>query len=250
MQITATHIGTATVLLEIGGLRLLTDPVFDPAPAAFDYGPVVLRSTEGPVIRAADLPPVDAVLLSHDEHYDNLDTAGRALLDGRPVLTTVSGAGRLGGGAVGLEPWSTRELTVGGRTLRVTGTPGVHGPFGDVTGFVVEAPGEDEALYISGDTVYVDELDEVGRRFTVGTALLHLGAPRIQGFGGGELICMDGAQGAALTRSLGARRVCPIHYASWEHFTEDPGQVTAAFAAAGLADRLHWLTPGVPEILS
>nr|BFE79670.1 hypothetical protein GCM10020093_022710 [Planobispora longispora] len=141
MKITATHIGTATVLLEIGGLRLLTDPVFDPAPAEFDYGPVVLRSTAGPAIEAGDLPPIDAVLLSHDEHYDNLDTIGRTLLDGRPVMTTVSGAGRLGGEAVGLEPWATRELTVGGTTLRVTGTPGLHGPFGDVTGFVVEEPG-------------------------------------------------------------------------------------------------------------
>ncbi|MEU9617624.1 MBL fold metallo-hydrolase [Streptomyces sp. NPDC088251] len=249
MKITVTHLGTATVLLEIGGLRLLTDPAFDPAPAVYHHGPVTLRSTAGPAIGAAELPHVDAVLLSHDEHPDNLDATGRGLLTGRPVLTTVSGAARLGGEARGLAPWETRTLAIGDRTVRVTGTPGLHGPVGDVTGFVVEAPGEDEAVYVSGDTVHIPELDEIGRRFTIGTALLHLGAARIEAFGGGELITMDGAQAAALTRSLGARRVVPVHYDSWEHFTEGREQVTARFAEAGLADRLHWLTPGVAEPL-
>ncbi|MCX4545708.1 MBL fold metallo-hydrolase [Streptomyces sp. NBC_01565] len=257
MKFTATHIGTATVLLEIGGLRLLTDPVFDPAPAEYRHDPVVLRSTAGPALAVRDLPAVDAVLLSHDDHPDNLDATGRTLLAGRPVLTTESGAGRLGGGAVGLAPWSSYELTVRGTTLRITATPGVHGPVGDVIGFVVEvegggggrAGGEAEALYISGDTVYVDALDEIARRFRIGTALLHLGAARIAAFGDGRLITMDAAQGAALTRSLGAHTAVPLHYASWEHFTEDREQITDAFGAAGLADRLHWLTPGTPHLL-
>ncbi|MFE4519685.1 MBL fold metallo-hydrolase [Kitasatospora sp. NPDC056783] len=249
MKIKATHIGTATVLLEVGGLRLLTDPVFDPAPAEYRHDPVVLRSTGGPAVGVHELPAVDAVLLSHDEHPDNLDATGRTLLAGRPVLTTVSGAARLGGGALGLAPWQTRDLTVSGRTLRVTGTPGVHGPVGDVTGFVVEVPGEQEALYVSGDTVHIPELDEVGRRFRIGTAVLHLGAARIEAFGGGGLITMDAAQAAALTASLGARRVVPVHYASWEHFTEGRAETAERFAVAGLADRLHWLTPGVAELL-
>ncbi|MEV7601874.1 MBL fold metallo-hydrolase [Kitasatospora sp. NPDC089797] len=249
MKITATHIGTATVLLEVGGLRLLTDPVFDPAPAEYRHDPVVLRSTGGPALAAAELPPVDAVLLSHDEHPDNLDATGRTLLADRPVLTTVSGAARLGGGALGLAPWQTRTLTVGGRSLRITGTPGEHGPVGDVTGFVVEVPGEEEALYVSGDTVHIPELDRIGAQFTIGTALLHLGAARIGAFGGGGLITMDAVQAAALTVSLGARRVVPVHYSSWEHFTEGRAETTAHFEAAGLAGRLHWLTPGAAELL-
>ncbi|MBT2407634.1 MULTISPECIES: MBL fold metallo-hydrolase [unclassified Streptomyces] len=249
MKFTATHIGTATVLLEIGGVRLLTDPVFDPAPAEYRHDPVVLRSTAGPAVAIEDLPAVDAILLSHDDHPDNLDATGRTLLTGRPVLTTESGAGRLGGEAVGLAPWSSYELTVRGTTLRITATPGVHGPVGDVIGFVIEAGGETEALYISGDTVYVDALDEIARRFTVGTALLHLGAARIAAFGDGRLITMDAAQGAALTRSLGAHTAVPVHYTSWEHFTEDREQITAAFDAAGLAHRLHWLAPGARETL-
>ncbi|GAA3744132.1 MBL fold metallo-hydrolase [Salinactinospora qingdaonensis] len=247
MEISVTHIGTATVLLEVGGVRLVTDPVFDAAPAVYDYGPVVLRSTQGPAIDIADLPPVDAVLLSHDDHVDNLDATGRTLLPGRPVLTTPSGAKRLGDRAVGLAPWATHELSSNGTTLRIIGTPGLHGPIGEVTGFIVEVPGEEEAIYISGDTVYIPDLDKIARRFKIGTALLHLGAARFEAFGGGELISMDAAQGAALARSLQARRVLPIHYSSWEHFTEERGEISARFAAAGLADRLHWLTPGLAE---
>ncbi|MEU7182678.1 MULTISPECIES: MBL fold metallo-hydrolase [Streptomyces] len=249
MKITATHIGTATALVEAGPLRLLTDPVFDPAPATYVHGPITLRSTAHPALTAAELPPVDAVLLSHDEHPDNLDDAGRALLPGKTVLTTVSGAGRLGAGAVGLAPWQTHELTAHGRTLRITATPGRHDPVGDVIGFVLETPGEDGAVYISGDTVHFPELDEIGRRFTIDTAFLHLGAARLAAAAGDDLLTMDGAQGAALARSLGARTVVPLHYASWEHFTEDRADITAAFAAEGIADRLHWLTPGRPEVL-
>ncbi|MFJ2577969.1 MBL fold metallo-hydrolase [Kitasatospora aureofaciens] len=119
------------------------------------------------------------------------------------------------------------------------------------TGFVVEVPGEEEAVYVSGDTVHIPEpeLDEIGRRFRIGTALLHLGAARIEAFGGGELITMDVIRAATLTRSLGARRVIPLHYTSWEHFTEGREEMSDHFAEAGLAERLHWLTPGVTESL-
>ena len=60
MKITVTHIGTATVLLEIGGFRLLTDPVFDPAPAQYRFGTVTLNSTVGPALTVDELPAIDA----------------------------------------------------------------------------------------------------------------------------------------------------------------------------------------------
>ena len=83
-----------TALIEYGGLRLLTDPTFDPPGEHPRPGtPVVLRKLAGPAVPAEELEPVDAVLLSHDHHADNLDPAGRALLPrvGR-VLTTGAGA--------------------------------------------------------------------------------------------------------------------------------------------------------------
>jgi L-ascorbate metabolism protein UlaG (beta-lactamase superfamily) len=65
----------------------------------------------GPAIAAADLPPIDAVLLTHEHHGDNLDAAGRALLPSTGVVvTTVSGANRLGNGARGLSPWDAIRL--------------------------------------------------------------------------------------------------------------------------------------------
>ncbi|NUK00296.1 hypothetical protein HRW16_24770 [Streptomyces lunaelactis] len=85
MEITATHVGTATVLLRIGELTVLTDPVLDPAGSEYVVDipargmSVPLWRTAGPAITAEELPPIDLVLLSHDEHADNLDHTGRAL---------------------------------------------------------------------------------------------------------------------------------------------------------------------------
>jgi hypothetical protein len=76
-----THIGGPTVLIEVGGWRLLTDPTFDPPGQRYFFGwGTASRKLAGPAIAAGDLPPIDAVLLSHDHHGDNLDPAGRALL--------------------------------------------------------------------------------------------------------------------------------------------------------------------------
>ncbi len=53
----------------------------------------------GPAVAIGDLGPLDAILLTHDHHADNLDAAGRTLLADVPtVITTVAGAARLGGG--------------------------------------------------------------------------------------------------------------------------------------------------------
>ena len=71
--------GGPTALLEYGGLRILTDPTFD-APGDYPFGDLVLTKTAPALIDPVDLGSVDAVLLSHDEHPDNLDTSGRAFL--------------------------------------------------------------------------------------------------------------------------------------------------------------------------
>lgn len=63
-EATLTLIGGPTVLIEIDGFRLLTDPTFDP-PGEYE-GAVVLRKLAGPAVPAADIGAVDAVLLSHD----------------------------------------------------------------------------------------------------------------------------------------------------------------------------------------
>ena len=76
-----THIGGPTALIEFDGWRLLTDPTFDPPGRRYAFGwGTSSRKLEGPAIAAADLLRIDAVLLTHDHHGDNLDEAGKALL--------------------------------------------------------------------------------------------------------------------------------------------------------------------------
>src|SRR3954462_7074983 len=97
MTLSITLIGGPPALLEIDGFRLLTDPTFD-APGAYQLPHVRLEKLTGPALAANGVGEVDEVLLSHDQHSDNLDHSGKDFLKhaGR-VLTTEAGARRLGG---------------------------------------------------------------------------------------------------------------------------------------------------------
>jgi L-ascorbate metabolism protein UlaG (beta-lactamase superfamily) len=91
-----TYIGGPTVLIELGGMRLVTDPTFDDAGGTY-LRRSTLRKLAGPAIPVSGLGRIDAVLLSHHQHADNLDTAGEALLKkAERVVTTVEGAAELG----------------------------------------------------------------------------------------------------------------------------------------------------------
>ena len=183
-----THIGGPTALIETGGWRLLTDPTFDPPGKRYFFGwGTVSRKLAGPAIPAADLGRIDAVLLTHEHHGDNLDPAGRALLPSAGVVvTTTSGAARLGGSARGLDPWQTTRLEAPGRpAIEITATPCRHGPplshpiVGDVIGFALGWEGQEHGvLWISGDTVLYDGVREVADRLEVDTAVVHLGGVR------------------------------------------------------------------------
>ena len=248
-----THIGGPTMLIEIDGWRLLTDPTFE-APGrryAFGWGTHGTK-VAGPSLGLAELGPIDAVLLTHDQHADNLDDAGRALLPSvGTVLTTVPAARRLGGNAVGLEPWRTTTLEDGERpSLTVTATPGRHGPpltrsiVGDVTGFAVRRSGADEvAVWVSGDTVLFDGLREVARRLTVDVAVLHLGAVQF-GVTGPVRFTFSAREGAEMVDLLRPRVVVPVHYEGWSHFRQ--GRDVIEPALAGTDAEVRWLALGQP----
>ncbi len=250
VQLTATYCGGPTALLELAGLRLLTDPTFDPAGAAYPTSGYTLRKTLAPACHPEALGRIDAVLLSHDHHVDNLDHAGRAFLQtGVTVLTTPEGAERLGSHTVGLTPWHSVDLPTGdGRVVQVTGTPARHGPVGadrgPVTGFVLalsESP--TDAIYISGDTVWYEGVAEVSRRFSVQIAVLFMGAARVLEVGPAHLtFTADEAVQAA--RAFPDATIIPLHYEGWAHLCESRRQIAETFAAAGLARRLQWLEAG------
>lgn len=252
-----THIGTATTLLEIGTLRLVTDPAFDGPGGHYHFG-FGTRSTKLDDTRAAAaLGPCDAVLLSHDQHADNLDEAGRAYLaQAKTVLTTVAGQRRLGGHAVGLAPFAATTLTgPAGEVVRVTATPARHGPaiitrlfVGQVTGFMLEWEGQRGPLYISGDTRWFAGIRKIAARWRVDTAILHMGDVGFR-LTGPFRYTFDAREAVLAAQALGARVILPVHYDGWSHFLEGRDQASAVFARAGLAERVRWLERGVATTL-
>ncbi len=256
-----THIGGPTVLIEVGGWRLLTDPTFDPAGGKYSFGwGTGSRKLAGPAIAAADLAPIDAVLLSHDHHDDNLDAAGRALLPSAGVVvTTAAGAKRLGGDARGLEPWATTRLEAPARpSIEITATPCRHGPplsrpiVGDVIGFALRWDAQEHGvLWISGDTVLYGGVRQVAERLQIDTALLHLGGVRFP-VSGPARYTMTAKEAVELCRISDARTVIPIHYEGWKHFRQGQAAIEREFERApdDVRRRIRWLPIGVPVELA
>jgi hypothetical protein len=186
-------------------------------------------------------------------HFDNLDHSGRAsLARAQKVITTEVGAERLGGNTIGLAPWASLDApTRDGRLLRVTGTPARHGPEdmdrGPVTGFVLQsADAPDSALYISGDTVWYEGVEQLRQHSHIDRAILFMGAARVPEVGPWHLT-MTAAEGVNFARAFPDAAIIPLHFEGWRHFSESRTEITAAFAKAGLENRLHWLEAGRVE---
>lgn len=246
--LSVTYIGGPTVLVEHAGMRLLTDPTFDDAGCTYVRGPSTLHKVAGPAVALSALGRIDAVLVSHHQHADNLDTTGEALAKkAARVLTTVEGAAALGGNAVGLAPWQSAEIEgPRGKTLRVMATPARHGPADRasvaVTGFVLDAL---NGVYISGDTVMYEGVREVIERTHPRIAILHLGAARV-GYAGPAPLTMTAEEAVEFARLAPDARIVPIHYEGWAHFTEGRDVIEETFRGAGLSERLIWLRAGEP----
>src|SRR4029453_10200613 len=190
-------------------------------PAHLCKGLFSKRLTE-PSLQPADLPRLDAVLLSH-LHGDHFDRVARAQLDRRlPVLTTSAAARTLtswGFAAAGpMITWESVRLDNPEASLSVTSVPGQHAPgplrplLPPVMGSVLELDEGDGApfrLYISGDTLYRAWLREVvARTGPLDAAVVHLGGTRVFGV----LVTMDGRQGVELVRLLRPPVTVPVHY--------------------------------------
>lgn len=258
-----THIGGPTVLIEVDGWRLLTDPTFDPAGGryAFGWGSSSTKLT-GPSLPVSEVGAVDAVLLTHDHHGDNLDVAGRSMLSSAgTVVTTVSGARRLGSvrglGAVrGLAAGATTVLPGDGTrpSLSVTATPARHGPplsraiVGDVVGFALRrSESESVFLWITGDTVLYGPLRQVAATLAVDVALVHVGGVRF-GITGPLRYTMTGRDAVSLIGALRPRVAVPVHYEGWSHFADGPAGLDAALAAGpdDVRARVRRLELGAP----
>ncbi len=243
-----TLIGGPTALIEVGGFRLLTDPTFDP-PGDYKLPHVTLTKTSRPALSARAVGPVDAVLLSHDQHADNFDHSGRAYaMAASRLFTTVAGAQRLGGVAEGLAPGEKKELTKpDGAALTVTATPARHGPAGieplagDVIGFVLAPTGGARSIYITGDTVWYDGVAELARRVHAGVVLLFAGAAKTRG---AFHLTMDANDAIEMAHAFPDAVIVPVHYEGWAHFSQSGDDLLQSFKALGISERLRLIAPG------
>ncbi|MET0382794.1 MAG: MBL fold metallo-hydrolase [Burkholderiaceae bacterium] len=239
-SIRATVIGHATVLLQVDGMNLLTDPVMSNRIGPTSWlGPKRVRP---PAVPFADLPKIDAVLLSHD-HYDHLDRPTIAALAARDdpiVLTGLKGGAKVPSGrVVELDWWQGR--TVGDR-IRATYVPAEHfsgrGPFDrDATlwgGFVLETPSG--TIYFAGDTAMGSHFAAIRERFGAMTlSLIPIGAYLPRWFMAPVHIDPDEALRASLT--LGSQTSVAIHFATFD--LADDGYDAPALALARALARLE-----------
>lgn len=250
-----TFIGNATVLIEWGGLTLLTDPNFLHAglPAPIGYGLFTIR-TKGPAMSIDDLPPLDAVVLSHmhGDHWDGV--AKRKLPKDLPVLTTKQAAKKVAKQgfreAVGMPTWSIQRLTRGEATVEVTAVPGQHGPgpvakaLPDVMGSVIDlswAGRRRLRLYITGDTLLTGAVAEVAQTFPdIDLCLLHLGGTKV----GPLLLTMDAEQGLGALRTIRPRRAIPIHYDDYRAFKSPISDFDRLVKEHGLTPVVRYLDRG------
>lgn len=252
-----TWVNHATALVQLAGRNLLTDPVW--AERASPVGFAGPRRRHAPGLALDALPPLDAVLLSHD-HYDHLDVATLRALAARhrmPILTGLGNAAYLAragvAGAVDLDWGDAARLAAGGGAVDVTFVPARHWSArgqGDRRrtlwgGFVIAAA--DARVYFAGDTGHGAHLADAGRRFgPFDVALLPIGAWRPEWFM--SAVHMGPAEAVRAARELGARASVPIHHSTFR--LADDGQdealdvLRATLAAEADAPAFWLLAPG------
>ena len=250
-------IGNATTIIRYGELTLLTDPNFlhRGQRAYLGYGLTAKRLTE-PAISVGQLPPVDAVVLSHlhGDHWDR--NAARGLDRDLPIITTPHAARRLQWKgfprALGLRTWGFHDLVRGDTRVRMTSMPGRHAPLPvarllpPVMGTMLEfgpAVGPPQLrVYLSGDTLLIEELQEIPARYpTIDTAVLHLGGTRLPG---GLMVTMDAVQGTDLMQLLNPGMTIPIHFDDYPVFTSPLSDFRSETARRGLIDRVRFVVRG------
>jgi len=248
-QLTVTWVGHSSLLIQLNGLNILTDPMWSERASPVQFaGP---RRWVRPGIAFEDVPPLDVVLESHN-HYDHLDaTTVRRLARAHPAASWVV---PLGLAAFvrerGVSDHRVRELdwwqehTIG--SLRIAATPAMHfssrgfGDRGDSLwcGFALTSDGASgRHVYFAGDTGYHPEFGAIGARYgPFDVALLPIGAYEPRWFM--RYLHMNPEEAVAAFRALNARVMVPIHWGTFkltdEAMDEPPIRARAAWDSAGL----------------
>lgn len=249
-------IGTATVIIRYAGFTILTDPNFLHAGdhVHLGYGLTSERLTN-PAIDIDELPPIDFCVLSHyhGDHFDQV--VEKQLRKDLPIITTEHAAEELKSkdftAPVALDTWESVTIEKGDTRVRLTSMPGQHGPaivdyaLPPVMGSILDFEDADGKrllrLYISGDTLVIDELKEIPNRFPeIDIGLFHLGGTRVLGV----LVTMDDEQGVEAIQIINPDKAIPIHYNDYDVFKSPLEDFKRAAGEAGLGDKIVYLSHG------
>jgi L-ascorbate metabolism protein UlaG (beta-lactamase superfamily) len=263
VDVTVTFVGNATTLISAGGITALTDPNFlhRGQRAYLGYG-LVSKRLQAPALSIAQLPEVDVIVLSH-LHGDHWDRVAQRELDRTiPVVTTADAAKRLRrrgfDAARGVDTWNTHRITKASTTLTITALPGRHAPgwtqrlLPPVMGSMLEFGTTDGALsrrlYVSGDTLLIEELKEIPLRFqAIDVGVVHLGGTRLPAgrrLPFGLTVTMDGIQGADAVEILGLPKMIPVHFDDYGVFASPLSDFRDEMKRRGMKDRLIELGRG------
>jgi N-acyl-phosphatidylethanolamine-hydrolysing phospholipase D len=250
---TVTWIGHATLLVQLGGLNVLTDPLWSERASPVDFaGP---RRLVAPGMRFEDLPRIDAVVISHD-HYDHLDveTVERLVREHQPRFFVPLGlkawlADHGARDVVELDWWQAADF----RGLTFTCTPAQHSSGRALhdqnlrlwSSWVIAGRGK--KLWFAGDTGYTPVLREIGKRL----GPFDLAAIPVGGYSAWEARHPNHAnpeEAVQLLEDLDARQMVPIHFGTLdfnrEPFAEPPRRLLSAAVARGLEERVAVLSAG------
>jgi L-ascorbate metabolism protein UlaG (beta-lactamase superfamily) len=249
-----TFIGHASFFLQVGGASVVVDPIF--APWLF-----VLKRLRRPGLRIQDLPPLDAVLVTH-AHFDHLH---------RPSLRALARATRLKSGrapllivpgnvsdlvfdlgfrrVVELNWWEEVQL----RGTRITATPAKHWGARVISdmhrgygGYCFNGGGH--SVYHSGDTAYFDGFAEIGQRLHPEVALLPIGAYHPENFRNVHASPEDALRAFV---DMGAEHMIPMHFGTFklsqEPMEEPVQRLLAGARKLGIEDRVDVLEEGVAK---
>jgi L-ascorbate metabolism protein UlaG (beta-lactamase superfamily) len=249
-------IGNATTLIRFAGLTILTDPAFLHKGEHVDLGHGIWARREvEPACQIADLPPVDLVVLSH-YHGDHFDDVAATELDKElPIVSTADAVDKLGvlgferGYALGT--WESLEVQKGEATLQITAMPAKHATeeavnelLMPVNGHLLEFRRNDDhlyRLYITGDTMLVENLADIPRRYPdIDLGLIHTGGTTFLV----TVVTMTGEQGVKAVEITKPRTAIPIHYNDFSVFRSGLDDFKRAAQASTADTEFVYLTHG------
>lgn len=237
-------VGHATFLLQIGGKNILVDPNW-----ANWLG--IVKRVRHPGVRIEDLPHIDLVLVTH-AHYDHLHMGSlRQIAAGQPIVVP-NGVGSIvrrrgSGEVIELDCWEM--VKIDGMEITLTparhwGARNIHDTHREFGGFVIRSGGR--SIFHCGDSALFPGFGEIGERFPdLDVALMPIGA---YGSPSGREVHMDPEQALEAFAQVGARRMVPMHYATFplgtEPMDEPLRRLHAAAADRGLSHRVDVLSEG------